>query len=130
MKRNEGTWLAFQIAYLLGLQQVLNQEKSLQRPWLDRAIVWDTQRMRVESEISPSSPSSSSSPSSLMRPLQDAQLQELLKTLRPGKLTDTQADSGFKGNNFHLSLLEWLELEHPRCLLILDGLDELPPYSH
>ncbi|BAZ25757.1 pentapeptide repeat-containing protein [Kalymmatonema gypsitolerans NIES-4073] len=86
LKRNEGTWLAFQIAYLLGLQQVLNQEKSLQRPWLDRAIVWDTQRMRVESEISPSSPSS------LMRPLQDAQLQGLLKTLRPGKLTDTQAE--------------------------------------
>ncbi|KAB8318774.1 hypothetical protein SD81_007410 [Tolypothrix campylonemoides VB511288] len=39
LKGNEGTWLAFQIAYLLGLQQVLNQEKSLQRPWLDQAMI-------------------------------------------------------------------------------------------
>ncbi|MBD2388794.1 pentapeptide repeat-containing protein [Cylindrospermum sp. FACHB-282] len=68
LKRNEGTWLAFQIAYLQTLQQVLYQEASLQRTWLDRAMI-------------PTQPY-----------LQDAQLQGLLKTLSPGKLTDTQAE--------------------------------------
>lgn len=86
LKRNEGAWLAFQIAYLLGLQQVLNQEKSLQRPWLDRAMIWERVTRRVAGEIPPLSVSSS------IRPLQDGQLQGLLKTLRPGKLTDTQAE--------------------------------------
>ncbi|MDZ8110598.1 MAG: pentapeptide repeat-containing protein [Nostoc sp. DedQUE12a] len=69
LKRNEGTWLAFQIAYLEALQTILNQESSLQRPWLDRGRI-------------PSHPNI----------LQDPQLQGLLKTLSPGKLTDTQAE--------------------------------------
>ncbi|WP_138503909.1 pentapeptide repeat-containing protein [Nostoc sp. PA-18-2419] len=69
LKRNEGTWLAFQIAYLQALQAILEQESSLQRPWLDRARI-------------PSQPNI----------LQDPQLQALLKTLSPGKLTDTQAE--------------------------------------
>ncbi|MUG94980.1 hypothetical protein F7734_22495, partial [Scytonema sp. UIC 10036] len=41
LKRNEGTWLAFQIAYLRALHQVLSEEKTLHRPWLGRVIVWD-----------------------------------------------------------------------------------------
>ncbi|MDZ8027838.1 MAG: pentapeptide repeat-containing protein [Nostoc sp. DedQUE11] len=69
LKRNEGTWLAFQIAYLEALQAILKQESSLQRPWLDRA------RIPTQPNI-----------------LQDPQLQGLLKTLSPGKLTDTQAE--------------------------------------
>ncbi|AFZ26409.1 putative low-complexity protein [Cylindrospermum stagnale PCC 7417] len=73
LKRNEGTWLAFQIAYLHTLQQVLDQEASLQRTWLDRAMI-PTQ------------------PELIKLSLQDAQLQGLLKTLSPGKLTDTQAE--------------------------------------
>ncbi|YAF98641.1 MAG: pentapeptide repeat-containing protein [Nodularia sp. CChRGM 3473] len=77
LKRNEGTWLAFQIAYLQSLQQVVEQEESLQRPWLNRAMV--------------------PSPAQLVKEvigitLQDVQLQGLLKTLSPGKLTDTQAE--------------------------------------
>ncbi|MDZ8186665.1 MAG: pentapeptide repeat-containing protein [Nostoc sp. ChiSLP02] len=69
LKRNEGTWLAFQIAYLQALQAILEQESSLQRLWLDRA------RIPMQTNI-----------------LQDSQLQGLLKTLTPGKLTDTQAE--------------------------------------
>lgn len=79
LKRNEGTWLAFQIAYLRGLLQVLTQEKSLQRPWLNQAMLGKA-GMRERGEISP------------VRLLQDTQLQGLLKTLRSGKLTDTQAE--------------------------------------
>ncbi|AKG22285.1 pentapeptide repeat-containing protein [Calothrix sp. 336/3] len=71
LKRNEGTWLAFQIAYLRGLRQVLEQELSLHRVWLDRAMVF--------------------SPASV-RPLSDVQLQAFLKTLSPSKITDTQAE--------------------------------------
>jgi Pentapeptide repeats (8 copies)/NACHT domain len=78
LKRNEGTWLAFQIAYLQALQAILQQEANLQRPWLDRAnIPIQAQILRegVGKLI-----------------LQDSQLQGLLKTLSPGKLTDTQAE--------------------------------------
>jgi uncharacterized protein YjbI with pentapeptide repeats len=67
LKRNEGTWLAFQIAYLHSLQQVLAQEFILQKTWLDRATIWQ--------KISP-----------------ESHLHELLHTLNPGKLTDTQAE--------------------------------------
>ncbi|MCC5628420.1 pentapeptide repeat-containing protein [Nostoc sphaeroides CHAB 2801] len=74
LKRNEGTWLAFQIAYLQALQAVLEQEASLQRPWLDRANI----------------PIPKEEMGKLT--LQDPQLQGLLKTLSPGKLTDTQAE--------------------------------------
>jgi uncharacterized protein YjbI with pentapeptide repeats len=77
LKRNEGTWLAFQIAYLQALQQVLEQEASLQKPWIDRAMIWNGQI---------------ASPPLPLQPLQDAQLRGLLKTLNPGKLTDTQAE--------------------------------------
>ncbi|WP_445637055.1 NACHT N-terminal Helical domain-containing protein [Nostoc sp. DSM 114161] len=69
LKRNEGTWLAFQIAYLEALQAILKQESSLHKPWLDRG------RILTQPNI-----------------LQDPQLQGLLKTLSPGKLTDTQAE--------------------------------------
>ncbi|QSJ16043.1 pentapeptide repeat-containing protein [Nostoc sp. UHCC 0702] len=78
LKRNEGTWLAFQIAYLQALQQVLDQEESLQRPWLNRAMI--PAQLKIAKE----------GVGKLL--LQDAKLQGLLKTLSPGKLTDTQAE--------------------------------------
>ncbi|MFS0518258.1 pentapeptide repeat-containing protein [Nostoc sp. UIC 10607] len=78
LKRNEGTWLAFQIAYLQALQAILEQEASLQRPWLDRASI------PIQSQIL------KENVGKLI--LQDPQLQGLLKTLSPGKLTDTQAE--------------------------------------
>lgn len=78
LKRNEGTWLAFQIGYLQALQAILEQEASLQRPWLDRASI-PIQPHTLKEEVSKLT-------------LQDPQLQGLLKTLSPGKLTDTQAE--------------------------------------
>ncbi|HLP87975.1 MAG TPA: pentapeptide repeat-containing protein [Nostocaceae cyanobacterium] len=77
LKRNEGTWLAFQIAYLQALYQVLNQEASLMKPWLDRAMFPSSSAL-VNQEVGKSS-------------IKAAQLQSLLKNIRPGKLTDTQA---------------------------------------
>ncbi|MCW5315329.1 NACHT domain-containing protein [Nostoc sp. KVJ3] len=78
LKRNEGTWLAFQIGYLQALQAILEQEASLQRPWLDRASI-PIQPHILKEEVGKLT-------------LQDPQLQGLLKTLSPGKLTDTQAE--------------------------------------
>ncbi|MEH2124851.1 pentapeptide repeat-containing protein [Nostoc sp.] len=78
LKRNEGTWLAFQIAYLQALQAILEQEASLQKPWLDRAII-PMQPHILKEDVG-----------KLI--LEDSQLQGLLKTLSPGKLTDTQAE--------------------------------------
>jgi uncharacterized protein YjbI with pentapeptide repeats len=74
LKRNEGVWLGFQIAYLNALQQILEQEVNLKKPWLNRAFFW-------HGEIDATSFVS-----------QDSHLQGLLKTLNPGKLSDTQAE--------------------------------------
>ena len=78
LKRNEGTWLAFQIAYLQALQAILQQEARLQKPWLDRASI-PIQPHLLKKDVGKLT-------------LQDSQLQGLLKTLSPGKLTDTQAE--------------------------------------
>lgn len=78
LKRNEGTWLAFQIGYLQALQAILEQEASLQKPWLDRANIPIPPHI-LKQEVGKFT-------------LQDPQLQGLLKTLSPGKLTDTQAE--------------------------------------
>ncbi|MBW4685006.1 MAG: pentapeptide repeat-containing protein [Komarekiella atlantica HA4396-MV6] len=86
LKRNEGTWLAFQIAYLQALRVVLDQEKKLQKPWLNRAIplLFDKDTKGQGFSIN--------SPPLPLKPLQDAQLLGFLKTISPGKLTDTQAE--------------------------------------
>ncbi|BAY36798.1 pentapeptide repeat protein [Nostoc sp. NIES-2111] len=70
LKRNEGTWLAFQIAYLLALEQVLLQEEQLQRTWLNFAKI----------------------PAQTKIIILNPQLQGFLKTLCSGKLSDTQAE--------------------------------------
>jgi hypothetical protein len=70
LKRNEGTWLAFQIAYLLALEQILLQEEHLQRTWLNRA------KIPLNTKIITLNP----------------QLPGLLKTISSGKLSDTQAE--------------------------------------
>ena len=72
LRRSEGTWLAFQVAYLNALQQILEQEAALRRPWINRSHL-----LREED---------------FDEPLVDIQLQAFLKTLRPGKLSDTQAE--------------------------------------
>jgi hypothetical protein len=72
LRRNEGTWLTFQIAYLNALQGILEQEARVGRPWVDRAGVPVSQDTN--------------------QPLSDPQLIALLKTLRPGRLSDSQAE--------------------------------------
>jgi hypothetical protein len=72
LRRNEGTWLTFHIAYLNALQGILEQEAQVRRPWLDRAKVPLTQDAD--------------------QPLNDPPLVALLKTLRPGRLSDSQAE--------------------------------------
>lgn len=72
LKRNEGTWLTFQVAYLNALQGILEQESQLKRPWINRAEV----------------PAGSDAD----QPLSDPQLLAVVKTLRPGRLSDSQAE--------------------------------------
>ncbi|NET07173.1 MAG: NACHT domain-containing protein [Symploca sp. SIO2B6] len=72
LKRNEGTWLTFQVAYLNALQEIVEQESQLKRVWANRAEV-PTAQGAVET-------------------LSNPQLLALVKTLRPGRLTDSQAE--------------------------------------
>lgn len=72
LKRNEGTWLTFQVAYLNALQEILEQEFQLKRVWANRAELPNVQ--------------------GAVETLSDPKLLALLKTLRPGRLTDSQAE--------------------------------------
>jgi uncharacterized protein YjbI with pentapeptide repeats len=113
LKRTEGTWLAFQIAYLQALQQILSQEERLQRPWLYRAMIFFGENLRGEGkrERKISHPLSSSP----LLPLQDPYLLSLLKTLSPGKLNDNQAEQALSlivesllGQQINNSVIAWL----------------------
>lgn len=112
LKRNEGTWLTFQVAYLNALQGILKQESHLRRPWLNRTIDFPVQ-VDFAVGLSAESPEfsednefdarwkfnpllsqnpKSHNPKSLALNLGDQQLLALLKTLRPGRLSDSQAE--------------------------------------
>lgn len=82
LRRNEGTWLTFQVAYLNALHRILEQEALAGRPWLNRAEI-----------------PSSQDPD---EPIADPQLLALLKTLRPGRLSDSQAEQALSqmGDSF------------------------------
>jgi uncharacterized protein YjbI with pentapeptide repeats len=73
LKRNEGTWLGFQIAYLRGLQQILEQEVNLQKPWINRAMYWGKENANDFLLV-------------------NSHFKELLTTLGTVYLTDTQAE--------------------------------------
>lgn len=136
LKRNEGTWLTFQVAYLNALKGILEQESHLRRPWLDRAIdfanpvdfaswvgalnpeSWETIESPDHPKFNPflsrgelggshnpksNNPKSnpplsrggmgeSHNPKSFAPTLDDQQLIALLKTLRTGRLSDSQAE--------------------------------------
>jgi uncharacterized protein YjbI with pentapeptide repeats len=83
LKRNEGVWLTFQIAYLRGLRQVIEQEINLCQPWVARS---SQKSVRLADNILEQN--------DLFCEyfLPDIQLQGLLKTIRPGKLNDNQAE--------------------------------------
>lgn len=78
LTRNEGTWLAFQIAYLKSMKEVLSVEIQRQKLWLERAMFKDMGVMGIGLEPPVG--------------LESARLIALLKTLYPVKLTDTQAE--------------------------------------
>ncbi|NJN32744.1 MAG: NACHT domain-containing protein [Synechococcales cyanobacterium RM1_1_8] len=76
LKRSEGTWLSFQIAYLRALDGLLQQEAALRRPWLTAAQI----------------PLGNAPTLSQEEALETASLRALIETLRPQRLTDTQAE--------------------------------------
>lgn len=108
LKRNEGTWLAFQIAYIQAFQKILEQENILKRPWLDRASV----------------PITATVDNPRLSTLSDPQLQALIKTLRPGRLTDTQAEQALSiiGESFLVQQMNNLAI----AWFISNGLEEIP----
>ncbi len=90
LRRSEGTWLSFQIAYLRALDDLLTQEDRLHRPWLDAARVSLGAASIVGHALSPTD-------LALPALTQDEEpahppLRSLLDTLRPPQLTDTQAE--------------------------------------
>ncbi|MDY6785910.1 MAG: pentapeptide repeat-containing protein [Cyanobacteriota bacterium] len=102
LKRAEGTWLAFQVVYLNALQEILEQEARLRRPWIDRANV------PVGDDLS--------------HPKSDPQLQGLLQTLRPGRLSDSQAEQALSrvGESFLVGQMNKLAI----AWLISNGAEE------
>ncbi|MFB2838574.1 pentapeptide repeat-containing protein [Floridanema evergladense] len=108
LKRNEGTWLAFQIAYINSFQKILEQENIFKRPWLDRASV----------------PITAAGDNTRLSTLSDPQLQALIKTLRPGRLTDTQAEQALSliGESFLVQQMNNLAI----AWFVSNGLEETP----
>ncbi len=80
--RNEATWLAFQVAYLQALEEVLIEEQSLSRVWLERLVYLGEAREGDSSLFA----------NALVKPLPDERLQALIKILREEKLSDVQAE--------------------------------------
>lgn len=98
LKRNEGTWLAFQIAYLNGLLQLLEQEELLHKPWMNRGR------------------------GLLGQQLDAPELLELLKTISPGRLSDTQAEQAL--SEMASSDLVGLLSRTTRVWLVANGAEE------
>jgi len=76
LKRSEGTWISIQIAYLRALDSLLQQERILHRPWLTAAQIPLDHALALSTEEA----------------LENVSLRALLETLRPQRLTDTQAE--------------------------------------
>lgn len=85
--RNEATWLAFQAAYLQALEEVLIEERSLSRVWLERELVSLGQQ-----GINQQGNGGILFANASIKSLQDEHLQALIKNLREEKLTDVQAE--------------------------------------
>ncbi len=81
--RNEATWLAFQVAYLQALEEVLIEEQSLCRVWLERLVYSGDKREEGDSSLFRNA---------LVKPLRDERLQGLTRILREEKLSDVQAE--------------------------------------
>ncbi|MGF1673856.1 MAG: pentapeptide repeat-containing protein, partial [Rivularia sp. (in: cyanobacteria)] len=83
-KRNEATWLAFQVAYLQALEEVLIEEESLSRIWLERTLLPKNKGTRRQEEKLFANGS--------VKALRDEHLQAFIKIFRGEKLNDVQAE--------------------------------------
>ncbi|MBE9217118.1 pentapeptide repeat-containing protein [Plectonema cf. radiosum LEGE 06105] len=83
-KRNEATWLAFQVAYLQALEEVLIEEESLSRIWLERTLLPKNKVTRLQEENLFTNGS--------VKALRDEHLQAFIKIFRGEKLNDVQAE--------------------------------------
>ncbi|WP_069965217.1 pentapeptide repeat-containing protein [Desertifilum sp. FACHB-866] len=104
LKRNEGTWLVFQIAYLNGLDRLLQQETLVRRPWINRAMLPTDE---LQNNIA----------------LNQPQLPDLLQTLRPGHLSDTQAEQAL--SQWSASLLVQQINQTASAWLMANGAEEI-----
>ena len=104
LKRNEGTWLAFQIAYINALRQLLEQEEVLRKSWVNRARVPVAES---QSEVL----------------LNHPQLTELLNTLTIANLSDTQAEQALSQKTD--SLLVQQINNTARAWLVANGAEEI-----
>jgi uncharacterized protein YjbI with pentapeptide repeats len=108
LKRAEGTWLSFQIAYINAFQHILTQELHFKRPWLYRSgfepeILLRESELKLDLDLNLYS-----------FPFNDTKLPTVLKTLRPGRLSDTQAEQALTmladsllGQQFNQVLFAW-----------------------
>ncbi len=80
-ERSEAAWLAFQVAYLQALEDVLIEEIRLSRVWLERVLVTVGDKEKREQ-----------GKFSYIKGLQDEHLQASIKILREEKLSDVQAE--------------------------------------
>jgi len=115
-KRNEATWLAFQVAYLQALEEVLIEEESLSRIWLERILLPKGRETRGQRDGGMGGQGDGGTRglgdkgtrgqgdkgtrgqgenlfgNGLIKPLRDEHLQALIKIFRGEKLTDVQAE--------------------------------------
>lgn len=91
-KRNEATWLAFQVAYLQALKEVLIEEESLSRVWLERALVAFTEREQGDDKTRRQGGIFNDFVNVSVKPLQDEHLQASIKILRGENLTQAQTE--------------------------------------
>ncbi|MEL7242713.1 MAG: pentapeptide repeat-containing protein [Cyanobacteria bacterium J06573_2] len=80
--RNEATWLAFQAAYLQALEEVLLEEESLSRVWLERELI-SLGKQGKDGDLFANA---------AVKSLQDEDLQAAINNLRKEQLTDVQAE--------------------------------------
>ncbi|MEM9924245.1 MAG: pentapeptide repeat-containing protein [Cyanobacteria bacterium P01_D01_bin.50] len=111
---NEATWLAFQVAYLQALEEVLIDEFSLSRVWIERALVslgvrginrqgdkGSHREITVPSIVASGvtrgqGENLNISGKEKVKPLRDENLQALLKIMRGEKLTEAQGEEALQ----------------------------------
>ncbi|MBF2017443.1 MAG: pentapeptide repeat-containing protein [Rivularia sp. T60_A2020_040] len=91
-KRNEATWLAFQVAYLQALEEVLIEEESLSRIWLERTLLPKDREIRRQGDGETRGQGEKLFGNGSVKALRDEHLQAFIKIFRGEKLNDVQAE--------------------------------------